>query len=200
MDFIEVVVKGSLTNNTSHDVLLTHKPFGAKWINYDGECTVTFARGRGRLLGPGFFDDFECVIRRSASSWHNVNKRLTRKRFSRHFEDRDGLPRGMRWIAGLTRDVMYFFKYYAETERCEFMFVCDPRFTERVATVWRAQVRRTPLLAVESETGESVYTAFAGRLRGPFDDSTLLYRGEFDSTLAQIKQSKFAPSPLGSER
>ncbi|MDX8029400.1 hypothetical protein SK803_04220 [Lentzea sp. BCCO 10_0856] len=196
---LEVVVRGSLTNNTRHDILLTHKPYGRDWVNRDGECSVVFKRTNGRLLKPGSSDDFECIIGRSAVSWSSINSRLTLKRFMRRFDLSD-VRRLVRWSDVVMLSIEYFFMRRYFTERCEFMFVCEPRFTERVATVWRVQIRQSPVLKEEAKSGEPKYSVLAGHLHGPFDDSILFYRGEFDSTLAQIKPSKFGPMPPGIER
>jgi hypothetical protein len=196
----EVVVRGKLVNNIEHDVLLTFRPGGRKWINFDGDHTLKFARSNGHLLMAGQSDSFEYVVRRSTASWLSVNRHLTRKRFAQRYIDPRDASAVLRVLIAFMREVEYWFKYRYVTERCELMFVCEPRFTERVATVWRVQIRKVPVSQIQANgDGAALFHAHVGLLEGPFDDSIVFYRGEFDSTLAQLEKPRFPRDLPGGE-
>lgn len=190
----EVVVRATIQNNTGHEVLLTGRasiPIGAH-----NKFKVVFKKVDQMVMRPNATQQIEVVFRGSKRVWLLLNKRWSRREFVGLLSDGAYEFPPPQIFAWLEREFHYFFRLRYKTQRCEFWLVCEARFSERVATVWKLQVRRSPVAVTEDDSDEVRYVGLEGVLYGPFDDTTIYYRGEFDSTLARIKRPKY-PYGLG---
>ncbi|MCR3752261.1 hypothetical protein LX88_006255 [Lentzea californiensis] len=188
----EVVVRGRIVNNVSHELLLTSY-YNAPWFGDHGTTTLDM-QGIDHVLSPGLTVHFEYVLRRPKRVWVRINKWLTRRQYmecetaglvvSRSYKVQAAIDLAIDYVLRLGHNRMI--------ERCGFTFVCEPRFAERVATVWRLQVRLSPVELVEGAQGEEPrYIGRVGLLGGPFDDEVIYYRGELDGTLARLEPPKY---------
>ena len=197
-DSLEVVVRGRLVNNTQHEILLTcrHHPNCGRTIYYSLRNQSVFIIGGtevylGRAVLPeGQEVTFEWIDRRPKSDWIDIYN-LHTENFYNDPECR--LPR-LTWYEIVHALCLRRSLYLARREKVKrsgFLLVCESRIEERVATILRAEVVKPPIeTGGRGEDGRVFFEEWLGTLPGPLDDSVLLYRIGFDSTLALINPSR----------
>lgn len=195
---LEVVIRGRIVNNLDQEVLLTcrdHPKSGRdSWRSLWNE-SVFFVDGReielsDAVLPAGRGVSFMWIDRRSRGDWINIQNVC----YGRYWGNPEGdLPR-LSWLEAAGSLLRMEGLVEARRKRvgtCGFEVICEPRTTERVATVWRAEVRDFPVRVSGRDANDRV--TFEDRIAvvsGPLDDETVYYRARFDSTLALIEVPK----------
>jgi hypothetical protein len=197
-DSLEVVIRGRLVNNIPHEVLLTcwdHPACGrTTWYRYRNQ-SVFLIGGVEVELGRAILSEkqeapFMWIDRRPSKEWINIHNLHT----SNLWNDpelripRLTLPEIIYVL--LCRDSLDWARRN-KVQRSGFRLVCEPRTMQRVATIWQAEVVKTPV-ETSGRDGHNRITfgERIGTVRGPVDDSVVHYRVGFDSTLAVINTPK----------
>jgi hypothetical protein len=198
-DSFEVVVQGRLVNNTQYDVLLTcrdHPNSGRDWRRPVDNEGVFFIGGNEVSLGWAVLAEeqeasFMWIDRRPKADCIDIYNLNNRHSWIEAPEL--NLPR-LKWHEmplALWRYRSFYWARQEKVKRSGFLLACDSRMTERVTTVWQAEVVRTPIETFDrDENGKIVFKEWVGTLPGPLDDSILYYRIRFDSTLASVRPRK----------
>ncbi|MGW4521132.1 hypothetical protein [Amycolatopsis sp. NPDC004378] len=194
-DSLEVVARGQLTNNTGHELLVTLRdhPRSRRQGRYSFRNQSVFILDcaevdLGRTVLPAGADvTFEWIDRRTRQEWtviHGLGDAC------------DGTSSpfavGLSW-----RDYLKapFDSYAAERvrqrtiARSGFYIVCESRATERVATIWHAEVVQAPIAISghNPDTGRVTYGPAARSVTGPIDDDIIRYRVTADPALALLR-------------
>ncbi|GAA4858710.1 hypothetical protein GCM10023222_07300 [Saccharopolyspora cebuensis] len=198
VDGLEVVIRGRLVNNLDQEILLTcrdHPHSGRSiWFSLKNE-SVFYVEGEevrlaDAVLPAGKEATFMWVDRRPKQDWINIYKLQNRNTWG----DRElEIPR-LSWyevMRTLVRRERLHQARQGKIDRSGFDLICEPRTTERVATVWFAEVVSVPVEITGRDENERI--TFGERIEtvsGPLDDKTVYYRARFDSTLALVDVPK----------
>jgi len=197
-DSLEVVVRGRLANNTQQEILLTCRdhPNSGRTIHYPlRNQSVFILGGTEAYLGQAILPEgqevtFEWIDRRPKSDWIGIYTLHNRNTWNDPELELPGLTRDEVVRAWFRRQPVDWVRR-EKVKRSGFLLVCEPRFTERIATIWRAEVVKPPIeIGGRDEEGRILFRECLGTVSGPLDDSALFYRIGFDSTLALIDPPK----------
>lgn len=197
-DSLEVVIRGRLVNNLPNEILLTCRdhPASGRSVWYGHRNQSVFIIGGTEVeLGESILSSrqevtFEWIDRRSKEDWINIFNLHHRNLFN---DPEFQIPRLtlLETIRAASRREPLDWARRSKVKRSGFQLVCEPRTTERVATVWKAEVKKVPVeVAGRDEHDRIVFGERKGTIQGPLDDSVVYYRATFDSTLALIDTPK----------
>ena len=202
-DSLEVVVRGRLVNLTQHEVLLTCRshPNSGRTIYYSLRNQSVFILGGMEVhLGQAILPEgqqvtFEWIDRRPKDDWIGI--------YNLHHENFDNDPElrlpsltPYEIVRAVCRLHSFHWVRSEKVKRSGFLLVCESRIAERVATILRVEVVKPPIeTGGRGEDGRIFFEEWLGTLSGPIDDSVLLYRVDFDSTLALINPPKLRTLP-----
>jgi hypothetical protein len=194
VDSIEVVARGRLVNNTDHELLITahdHPQSRRRtWYRYRNQSVWvldgTPIRHR-TVLPAGGEAAFEWIDRHTQQEWIIIHG----------LEDADDgtsspFQRPLSW-----RDFLRVpFDSHADRRvdqrkiaRSGFYLVCESRASQRVATIWYAEVVEAPVTIDEYDvnTEQTTYKPSFQTIAGPIDDDIIRYRFTFDPVHALLR-------------
>lgn len=197
-DSLEVVIEGQLINTRAHEILLTcgdHENSGRSvWYSYRNQSVFILGGTEVELghaiLPPGREVSFVWIDRRPREEWiaiHNLHHRNT-------WGDPElEIPRltPFEEIKSVIRREPLTWARERKVKRSGFRIICESRMTQRMATVWEAEVVRPPVRAAGRDENDAItFEARTESLRGPLDDRVVHYRVDLDSTLALMVPPK----------
>ena len=191
---LEIVIRGRIKNNLSHEVLLTcsdHENSGrTTWSPHRNQSVFLLGNAEvelGRaILSPGNEAEFTWIDRRPKSEWTDICK-LHRSNRRNDPDLRIPWPTHYVFLREFWHSRSLRWARRSAVKRSGFSIVCESRVAQRVATVWHAEVVKTPVESGGRDEEERiVFDDWIGKVRGPIDDSTVFYRVAFDSSLAQV--------------
>jgi hypothetical protein len=186
-DSLEVVVQGRLRNNRSDEVIVTcadHPNSVRTYYATAGNESVFLIDGaqvNWQAILPGAQEvSFEWIDRRPRSDWIRL------------YELHGGMSVPVLTLLGLIRAIairsQLGFTRAQRERQSGFVLSCEPRATERVATIWRAEVIKAPVrTAGFDEHDRPVYINLTETVQGPFDDSVIKYRLDFGSNVTFLE-------------
>ncbi|MFE7315668.1 hypothetical protein ACFU7T_21690 [Streptomyces sp. NPDC057555] len=197
-DSLEVVIEGQLINTRPHEILLTcrdHENSGRS-VRYPYRNQSVFILG-GRevelghtILPPGREVSFMWVDRRSREEWIAVYNLHHRNTWGDPEREIPRLTPFEAIKAAIRREPLTWARE-RKVKRSGFRIVCESRMTQRMATVWEAEVIQPPIQVTgRDENGVITFEARTESLRGPLDDRVVHYRVDLDSTLALVVPPK----------
>lgn len=193
-DSIEVVARGRLVNNTDHELLITvhdHPQSRRRtWYPYRNQSVMLLDGtpiGYRAVLSASGEAAFEWIDRRTQQEWITI-------RGLKDADDGTSSPfqRPLSW-----RDFLRIpFDSYAASRveqrkiaRSGFYVVCESRASERVGTIWYAEVVAAPVTIDEYDvdTEQTTYKPSLQTIVGPIDDDIIRYRFTFDPAHALLR-------------
>lgn len=195
-DHIEVVVCGRMRNNLGQELLVTfwEHPTDSREVTYqhrnhsvwrlDGRI-VEFGRA---VLSPKAQCSLTWVDRRPRTVWTEIYKLRQRNEWN---DPELELPKlGLVDRLRLLRRPGAAYARYLRARkipRVGFQVIAETRATERVATVWTAEVTKAPIAtAGRDEQGRVMVVADYQTIEGPIDDDVIYYRVAYDPVLASV--------------
>lgn len=194
--YAEIVINGQLKNNTNEELLLTFRGLKDS-IRYplqnEGLLLVGGVERSFAVLAPGKRLLFTWIDRRSFDSWRLLHLALAnpseQKYLGMKFADERLIPQ-------LRKDL----KSVREPEKenklkiagllvqgSAFEIIAEKRMTERVATIWRAELRESAIKPVRSGPSDEILWKLSHRPVGDIDDNVLNFRYSANTALAQIE-------------
>ncbi|MBY8888640.1 hypothetical protein K7472_27910 [Streptomyces sp. PTM05] len=195
---LEVVIEGRLVNTHPCEMLLTlrdHEDSGRRiWYTHRNQ-SVFLLDGEEVDLGHAILRpeqevSFTWIDRRPREEWvaiHNLHER------NRWKDPELELPKltALETVRAILRRQSSEWARESKVKRSGFRIVCEPRTSQRVATVWSAEVIQPPIrTAGRDEDGAIVFEARKESVTGPLDDRIVHYRADFDPTLALVMTPK----------
>lgn len=194
-DSIEVAARGTLVNNTDHELLLTlhdHPQSRRRTWSWHRNQSVLVLDGipaslNRAILPAGGEAAFEWIDRRTVEEWVTISGIK-----SAHDGTSSPFVRALSWRDYIRAPIdRYSALRVGERKivRSGFYLVCETRACERVATIWFAEVVAAPVTIDEYDidTQRTTYKPSFRTIAGPIDDDTIRYRVTFDPVLALLR-------------
>lgn len=200
-DSLEVVISGKLVNNLPQEVLLTcrdHPCSGRKvWYPYRNQSVFIIGGDEVKLgqtiLRKGEDVTFTWIDRRPKLDWINIHNLNTKSVWD---DPQRKIPK-LAWyetLSALWRREPLYLARRDKVARSGFQLICESRNAQRLATIWEAEVVKPPVErgCLRDEHGQLEFVESFETLSGPIDDSIVIYRVRFDSTLVNVKFSRLS--------
>jgi hypothetical protein len=146
------------------------------------------------VLPPETEAKFTWIDRRPISDWADIYRLHISNNFNYPELRIPALPFREKVMAVLRRQPLAYARE-RKVARSGFRVVCETRSSERVATVWRAEVQKAPVMGVRDMSGRLVFKESLGAVSGAIDDTDVFYRVDFDSSLALLDIPKIRHLP-----
>ncbi|MEV0781753.1 hypothetical protein AB0I52_01935 [Streptomyces sp. NPDC050423] len=191
-DSLEVVLKGRLINTHPCEMLLTlrdHENSGREvWYRYRNQSVFLLDDEEVELghaiLQPEQEVTFTWIDRRSRDEWISIRNLHGRNMWNDPELEAPKLT-ALETVDAILRRKPLAWAKDSKVKRSGFQIVCEPRTSQRVATIWDAEIIQPPIQAAgRDESGAITFEARKETIAGPLDDRIVRYRADFDATLA----------------